>query len=429
MQKIELGNKKKTLLLILILLLPVIAHILWRAPTLLGAKEKIEITPLEVFAGENTVFTVKASGGNGVVRLPDNILALTGGKASTSQNLSFTKSQFTFSAIVPPSIGMLNITIEGKQSSKTFNVKVIPGREPLVSGKRVYERMAYVTDESNRIFHRITSHPQLYNGALYYRDVFRSFGMEAEIIRYGLPPTGDSTLEQIIGPVIWNVVAYHWGDNTKEWIVLGGHYDMSPHTIEGAYDNTAGTNTVVEIARGISQIHTNKTIVFGLWAGEEEGLWGAQEFVDAIPADVEVKTYLNFDMVGINYPAPYELRAIVGPDEDPQEIENEHLINLTNRTAREILGYPYPDGVNVYEESHRGSDHYRFEQIGVSIVFFYGQGADDYDAYHTQDDTLQEMERVAGGRENLEGGFDCVAWMGFYLTLLLDGDDIIHQKI
>jgi hypothetical protein len=427
MQIPDLGDKKKALIITFILILPLSIFILWKAPEIFGSNEKIEISPMEVTAGTTAIFTVKTSGGSGVVHLPNNTLPLIDGKISTTQDLSFSKSQFTFGAVISPSVNSINITVEGKHKSKTFNVNVISGSDPLISGERTYERMAYVTDESNGIFHRITSHPQLYSGALYFRDVFRGFGLEAEVIRYGFPLTGDSTLEQLMGPAIWNVVAYHWGDNTKEWIVVGGHYDMSPHTIEGAYDNTAGTNTVVEIARGISQIKTNKTIVFGLWSGEEEGLWGAQEFVDAIPPDVEVKTYLNFDMVGINYPAPYELRAIVGPDEDPEEIENGHLINLTNKTAGEILGYPFPDGVNVYEESHRGSDHYRFEQIGVPIVFFYGQGADDYDAYHTQDDTLDEMERVAGGRGNLEGGFDCVAWMGFYLTLLLDGDDIIHQ--
>jgi len=202
---------------------------------------------------------------------------------------------------------------------------------------------------------------------------------------------------------------------------------MSPSTLEGAYDNTAGTNCVVEIARGISQMKTNKTIVFGLWAGEEEGLLGAQEFVDAIPDDVTVKSYLNFDMAGINYPAPYDLQAIIGPDDNPEIIEQGALLNLTNRTAFEILDYPREIGVNVVEESHRGSDHYRFEQIGVPIVFFYGATAGEYEAYHSTDDTLEEMERVAGGKENLVGGFDTVAWMGFYLTILLDNDNIVHQ--
>ncbi|UCE37130.1 MAG: Zn-dependent exopeptidase M28 [Thermoplasmata archaeon] len=429
MKPIGLENRKKSILIALLLLLPIILIILWNAPALLKEEDKIDLSPLEVAAGESTVFTVKTSSGNGIVRLPNNTIPLFEEGASTIRNLTFSENEFVFEILIPPNAGIIDITVEAGDSSKTFAINVITANDPLISGKKIYERMDYVTTESNRIFHRVTGHPQLGNGALYFRDVFRDFGLEAEVVAYEVPLSGDTLRDKARGVLVWNVVAYRWGRNTKEWIVLGGHYDMSPATIEGAYDNTAGTNTVVEIARGLSQIKTNKTIVFGLWSGEEEGLLGAQEFVESIPDDVEVKTYLNFDMVGINYPAPYSLRAIVGPDEDPEVIENQHLVNLTNRTAQEILGYPYPEGVDVYEESHRGSDHYRFEQIGVPIVFFYGQSANDYDAYHTRDDTLQEMESVAGGKENLEAGFDTVAWMGFYLTLLLDDDNIVHQQI
>jgi hypothetical protein len=342
------------------------------------------------------------------------------------ENLSFEGKSFTFSVIAPPTSSEINITVDLGDHSKRFSVAVTPGAGPFVSGEKVYKRMEHVTDRSNGMFHRVTSHPQLEVGARYYKSVFESFGMEAEVIRY-TQPTGDSPLDILLGPLIWNTVAYHWGENTKEWIVLGGHYDMSWRTVEGAYDNTAGTNCVVEIARGLSNLKTNKTIVFGLWAGEEEGLWGASEFVDSIPDDVEVKTYLNFDMAGINYPAPYDLQAIIGPDDDPEVIEQGSLINLTNRSAHQILNYPRVVGVNVKEESHRGSDHYRFEQVGIPIVFFYGATPSDYDAYHTEEDTLEEMERVAGGKENLIGGFDTVVWTGFYLTILLDNDDSVHQ--
>ncbi|UCF09134.1 MAG: M28 family peptidase, partial [Thermoplasmata archaeon] len=138
-------------------------------------------------------------------------------------------------------------------------------------------------------------------------------------------------------------------------------------------------------------------------------------------------TYLNFDMAGINYPAPFALNAFIGPDEDPEVVEQEDLVRLTNRTAHDILKYPRVSGVNVEEQSHRGSDHYRFEEIGVPIVFFYGLSASEYDAYHSPDDTLEEMERVAGGQDNLMAGFDTVAWMGFYLTVVLDNDDTVHQ--
>jgi hypothetical protein len=428
MLSIILERKKTTIIIVLILLLPVLGYFLITSPSLWGGSPDIGLFPLEAQSGTITEFTVTVSGGDGVVHLPNNTLPIINGMVSSQENLSFEGKEFIFSAILPPTAPLVNITVDQGDHSKTFQVSVTKGAASFVSGEQIYERMEYVTDTSNAMFHRVTSHPQLENGARYFRDVFRSFGLEAEIVRYWYP-TGDNPIIKVVGVFIWNVVAYHWGENTKEWIVVGGHYDMSWGTVEGAYDNTAGSNSVVEIAQGISQLKTNKTIVFGLWAGEEEGLFGAQKFVDTIPEDVTVKTYLNFDMAGINYPAPYDLRAIIGPDEDPEVIEQEALIKLTNQTAHTILNYPRVNGVNVVEESHRGSDHYRFEQIGVPIVFFYGASSSEYEAYHTEDDTLEEMERVAGSKENLIGGFDTVAWMGFYLTLLLDNDNTVHQML
>jgi hypothetical protein len=348
------------------------------------------------------------------------------GMLGTTQDLNFQGHEFTFQTMIPPTVPQINITISSGGSQKIFLILVDNATEQLVSGEQVYERMEYVTNPDNGMMRRVTSHPQLEMGARYFEGVFTSFGLDAEVIRYWDQPVG-SPRDRLHGMMIWNVVAYHWGENTKEWIVLGGHYDIAPGTIEGAYDNTGGSNLVVEVARGISQIKTNKTIVFGLWAGEEEGLWGATEFVNSIPDDVEVKTYLNFDMAGLNYPAPYELEALIGPDEDPEFIEQGASINLTNQTAFEILDYPEVTGVLVTEDPFGRSDHVRFQQIGVSTVFFFGADDDEYSAYHSPDDTLEEMEKVAGSKENLVGGFETVAWMGFYLTVLLDNDDTIHQ--
>jgi hypothetical protein len=419
-------NKKTALFMAFLLLLPIIAYVLWIGPALMKSDVDIDLSPLSVSSGKITSFTVKTDAKNGVVHLPNNTLPMLNGMLGTTQDLNFEGHEFTFQTMIPPTVLQINITISSGGSQKTFLILVENATESLVSGEQVYERMDYVTNPDNGMMRRVTSHPQLEVGARYFEGLFTSFGLDAEVIRYWDQPVG-SPRDRVHGMMIWNVVAYHWGENTKEWIVLGGHYDVAPGTIEGAYDNTGGSNLVVEVARGISQIKTNKTIVFGLWAGEEEGLWGATEFVDAIPDDVEVKAYLNFDMAGLNYPAPFELQALIGPDEDPELIEQGALINLTNRTAYEILDYPEVTGVLVTEDPFGRSDHVRFQQIGVSTVFFFGADDDEYSAYHSPDDTLEEMEKVAGSKENLVGGFETVAWMGFYLTVLLDNDDTVHQ--
>jgi hypothetical protein len=421
-------NKKVVLLVALLLLLPIFLYVVWVGPVFLGQNINIEMNPLTAESGTVNSFTVKTDGDSGVVHLSNNTLPLIDGKLSNDQSMYFKGNDFTFSAMIPPTASELNITVSSGGSEKTFSILVEKASESFVSGEMVYERMEYVTDPSNGMMRRVTSHPQLEVGARYFEGLFTSFGMDAEVVRYW-DQSGGSPRDILRGMMIWNVVAYHWGENTKEWIVIGGHYDVAPGTIEGAYDNTGGSNLVVEIARGISQIKTNKTIVFCLWAGEEEGLWGSSEFVNSLPDDVEIKTYLNFDMAGLNYPAPFELEAIIGPDEDPELIEQGALINLTNKTAYDILHYPEETGVLVYEDPFGRSDHVRFQGIGVSTIFFFGADDDEYSAYHSPDDTLEEMERVAGSKENLVGGFETAAWMGFYLTVLLDNDDTVHQNI
>lgn len=427
MASFKLANKKTALLIALLLLLPILLYVLLGGPALFGADANIEFSPLFAESGKVAEFTVNTDASDGIVHLPDKTLPMIDGMLSTKQNLSFSGYEFSFSAMIPPTSTELNITVSSGGSKKTFVILLEKAKEPFVSGESIMNRMEYVTDYSNEMFRRVTSHPQLENGARYFESQFTSFGLDAEVIRYW-DQGGNSPMDILVGMMIWNVVAYHWGENTKEWIVLGGHYDVAPGTIEGAYDNTGGSNIVVEIAKGISQIKTNKTIVFGLWAGEEEGLWGASEFVDAIPDDVEVKSYLNFDMAGINYPAPFDLAALIGPDDDPEIIEQGAFINLTNKTAFDILDYPKDTGVSVVEDPFGRSDHVRFQGIGVTTVFFFGADDQEYTAYHSPDDTLEEMERIAGSRENLIGGFDTVAWMGFYLTVLLDNDDTVHQN-
>jgi len=406
--------------------MPLLVYLLWAGPALLGETVNIEMDPLSAQSGKISSFSVTTDANSGVVHLPNNTLAVIDGKISIVRELKFDGYDFTFSAMIPPTSDEINITVSSGGVKKTFVVLVEKSQDSFISGEEVFNRMEYVTDYSNEMFRRVTSHPQLENGARFFESEFSSFGLDAEVIRYW-DQSGDTPRDRVIGMMIWNVVAYHWGENTKEWIVIGGHYDVALGTIEGAYDNTGGTNLVVEVARGISQLKTNKTIVFGLWSGEEEGLWGATEFVDSIPDDVEVKAYLNLDMAGLNYPAPFDLEALIGPDEDPEMIEQGALINLTNKTAYDILHYPPGTGVTVKEDPFGRSDHVRFQQIGVPTVFFFGADDQEYPAYHSVDDTLEEMERVAGSRENLVGGLETAAWLGFYLTVLLDNDDTVHQ--
>ena len=72
---------------------------------------------------------------------------------------------------------------------------------------------------------------------------------------------------------------------------------------QGAVDNTAGTATVMEIARQFGILHSElgdpkMTVYFCTWGGEEEGLWGSKEWVDKHRDDLakNLRLYINLDM-------------------------------------------------------------------------------------------------------------------------------------
>ncbi|WP_019670459.1 M20/M25/M40 family metallo-hydrolase [Eudoraea adriatica] len=74
----------------------------------------------------------------------------------------------------------------------------------------------------------------------------------------------------------------------KEYVVLSAHFD-SWDGATGATDNGTGTITMMEAARILKEIYPNpkRTIIVGLWGGEEQGLNGSRAFVEDRPEVVK----------------------------------------------------------------------------------------------------------------------------------------------
>lgn len=77
-------------------------------------------------------------------------------------------------------------------------------------------------------------------------------------------------------------------EKPDEYIVLSAHYD-SWDGGTGATDNGTGSITMMEIARILKKHYPNpkRTIIVGLWGGEEQGLNGSRAFVNDNPQIVE----------------------------------------------------------------------------------------------------------------------------------------------
>jgi len=121
-----------------------------------------------------------------------------------------------------------------------------------------------------------------------------------------------------------NVVAVKEGTTRpSEYVVLGGHYDsvnaenfydpLAP--APGAEDNATAVAAVLEAARLLRDVPTDRSIIFACWSAEEEGLWGSRNFVaSAVEESLDIVVYLNMDCIGYLEPSPDEAPVTVFTD-------------------------------------------------------------------------------------------------------------------
>ncbi|HXQ27278.1 MAG TPA: M28 family metallopeptidase [Candidatus Acidoferrales bacterium] len=118
---------------------------------------------------------------------------------------------------------------------------------------------------------------------------------------------------------VYNVIATLHGEEDDEWVLLGNHHDA---WVFGAADPGSGTASMLETGRALGElVHSGwkprRRIVICAWDGEEEGLLGSTEWVEANRAELQAKAvaYINTD-VGVTGPnfsasAPPSLKEFV----------------------------------------------------------------------------------------------------------------------
>ena len=171
-----------------------------------------------------------------------------------------------------------------------------------------------------------------------------------------------------------------------EAVVVGAHYDHLGYQDgvlhPGADDNASGTAIVVGLARAFASAGgAPRTLVFVLFGGEELGLLGSGHYVrqPAVPLP-QTAVMLNFDMVG----RVREDRLIVhGAD--------------SGSGLGEALAAAARGGVtlDVRGGSFGGSDHSRFYEAGVPVLFFTDGGHSDY---HRATDTADRIDPAGMAR-------------------------------
>jgi N-acetylated-alpha-linked acidic dipeptidase len=104
---------------------------------------------------------------------------------------------------------------------------------------------------------------------------------------------------------LWDVIGRVRGrDFPNEWVVAGNHRDA---WVYGAVDPNSGTAAMLESVHGIGELlksgwKPKRTMIFGSWDGEEEGLIGSTEWAEQHESELgSAPAYFNMD-VGVSGP-------------------------------------------------------------------------------------------------------------------------------
>ena len=173
----------------------------------------------------------------------------------------------------------------------------------------------------------------------------------------------------------------------SQYVVLGGHMDHlgvaeAGVIRNGADDNASGTAVAMEVGRllAVNKVQPKRTVIVGLWCGEEQGLIGSRRYVtnptDGVSMD-RVVAYFNMDMVGLgdaigapgalNFP---EIFNIIMRDQDPQ----------VAKAVQPRTGGP------------GGSDHSGFIELGIEALALMTSGGVGHPDYHRSGDDTEKID-------------------------------------
>ena len=179
-----------------------------------------------------------------------------------------------------------------------------------------------------------------------------------------------------------NVLGMIPGKNTKEYVIVGAHFDhlgIDPvldgdQIYNGADDNASGVSAVLQIARAFlaSGQQPERNVIFAFWDGEEKGLLGSKYFVQTCPFLSQIKGYLNFDMIGRNN-KPQQPKQVVYFYTAAHPVFGDWLKEDIRKYGLQLE----PD-YRAWENPIGGSDNGSFAKVDIPIIWYHTDGHPDY---------------------------------------------------
>jgi hypothetical protein len=211
------------------------------------------------------------------------------------------------------------------------------------------------------------------------------------------------------------------GDLYNEVVLIEAHFDSRCETncdvnceAQGMEDNGSGSALVLELARIMSQFSFDRTIVFVLTTGEEQGLWGAEAFANfCYNQGVELKAVLNNDIVGGvicgETASPPGCPGLNDVDSINVRIYSDGITNSKHKQLARFVKLEYQEMVqdlmpvqtviNIMtpeDRTGRGGDHMPFRSFGFPAIRFtsaneHGNGNPGMPDYHDRQHTMEDV--------------------------------------
>jgi len=223
------------------------------------------------------------------------------------------------------------------------------------------------------------------------------------------------------------------GPHQNELVIVEGHMDSRcadpcdiDCTAHGMEDNGSGTALVLELARVMSQFAFDRTLVFMITTGEEQGLFGADAFATYCEDEgLPVKAVYNNDIVGgiicgetASPPGCPGLNEIDSINVRLYSFGGSPLSSASSRLLARFARLQYEESIapispvqtmiNIMSQEDRagrGGDHIPFRQSGYAAVRFtsaneHGNGNPSTEDYHDRQHTMEDVLGVDTDGDN-----------------------------
>ena len=164
----------------------------------------------------------------------------------------------------------------------------------------------------------------------------------------------------------------------------------------GANDNGSGTALVLELARVLTlgDVPFDATLVFALWAGEEQGLIGALAHARRLAADkVRVEAVFNSDIVGNSRggDGTTDSGSVRVFADGPEDSMSRALARYVSQVGALYLPSHRVRLMARPDRFQRGSDHLPFNAVGYPAIAF-REATEDYARQHSARDTADAVD-------------------------------------